>query len=81
MKFAVKRSEWCNSDNFQIMYDAIYNELADAGVAVKMEGDGMWLDFLGKEVSKEKAFGRKCTHRLTHPDHFFLLMRWDPIQI
>ena len=55
------------------MYDAVYNELADAGVAVKMEGDGKWLDFLGHEVTKEKAFGRNCTHKLTHPDHFIFV--------
>ena len=39
VKFAVNRSEWCNVENIEIMYDAIYSELVMAGIAKKYDGD------------------------------------------
>ena len=60
VKFAINQSEWCNPDNFVQMYDNIYKELLDAGVAKKFEGNGKWLNKEGNEVEKEKEFGQNA---------------------
>ena len=69
VKFAINRCDWCNLENFELMYQLIYNEFVDAGVAKRLEGDGKWLDINGNEVEEQEAFGRKCTHLLTHPEY------------
>jgi len=69
VKFSISRAEWCNLENFESMYVSIYNEFVDDGVDVKIEGEGKWLDMNGNEVEEKYAFGRKCTHQLTHPKY------------
>ena len=73
VKFAINRSEWCNKENFEIMYDSIYKELFDAGLATKYEGDGIWKNLQGKPVDILQAAGRKCKYNLTHPEYLLFV--------
>jgi hypothetical protein len=47
------------------MYDDIYDEMTEAGVAVELETP-KWVDRDGKEAEQSKAEGRKITHELIH---------------
>ena len=67
-KFAVNRDLWCIYANFADMYDAIYDDMVDAGVAEKMS-DPAYMNAKGEVVDKDKAVGRKCTHRLIYPNY------------
>ena len=74
VKFAINRAEWCNKENFTIMYDSIYQELHEAGVASKYEGEGVWTNAAGDIVpTKEDALGRKCKYHLTHPNYLLFV--------
>ena len=33
VKFDAKRAAWCTHDNFQTMYDTVYNEMVTGGIA------------------------------------------------
>ena len=66
-KFAINRDSWCIYTNFADMYDNVYDAMASANVAEKLEVP-KWLDYDGKEVDKKDAVGRKSTHRVTYPD-------------
>ena len=73
VKFSINRAEWCNKENFQIMYDSIYKELEEAGVATKYEHDGVWKNLTGDCVDSFQAVGRKCQYDLTHPEYLLLV--------
>ena len=72
VKFAVNRAEWCNVENVKIMYDCIYSELVDAGVAKQLAGDGYWLDEEGN-ISDTNSFGRKTRFELTYPEYLLFV--------
>ena len=55
------------------MYDGIYKELHDAGVASKYEGDGVWKNLDGEIVDRQEACGRKCLYELTHPGYLLFV--------
>mmetsp|Transcript_15650 Transcript_15650/g.28451 ORF Transcript_15650/g.28451 Transcript_15650/m.28451 type:complete len:158 (+) Transcript_15650:1051-1524(+) len=51
------------------MYNEIYAEMTEAGVAVELE-EPIWVDKDGNEVNQQsQAVGRKITHRIIHPDY------------
>ena len=70
-KFSCNREDWCTYQNFLNMYKCIYGEMLLAGVAAKIEVP-VYMDREGNAVSVEKAFGRKCTHKLVRPDMCFV---------
>ena len=49
------------------MYEQVYDEMVDAGVAVKMASPA-WLDINGDLVHEDDALGCMVTHDLTHPE-------------
>ena len=74
VKFAMNRAEWCNKENFTIMYDGIYQELYEAGVASKYEGDGVRKNESGDIVpNREQALDRKCLYNVTHPSYLLFV--------
>ena len=73
VKFSINRSQWCNQENFQIMYDSIYEELHEAGLATKHENDGVWKNLAGELVDSLQAVGRKCQYHLTHPEYLLFV--------
>ena len=59
VKFDVKRSEWCTVQNFQQMYEDVYEELSKTVIATKL-GQPAWFNQEGSIVQlEEEAFGLK----------------------
>ena len=64
-----KRLTWCTKENFQCMYDSVYERMVSAGVAEKLDHEIMF-DKNGDEVSDDsKMVGRKTRYRLTKPSN------------
>ena len=49
------------------MYDQVYEQMEDAGVAVKYDR-ARWMDKQGNDVLEENAFGYMVTHNLEYPE-------------
>ena len=61
----------CGLDKDEIncqMYDIIYNELAEARVAINFD-EPMFIDRNGREVEEDKRFGLKQDMKITHPHY------------
>ena len=57
VKFESKRAEWCTYENFSTMYDEVYREMADGGIASKVDRK-IYLDKKGQIVEhKEDSYG------------------------
>jgi hypothetical protein len=68
VRFDMKRTESCKSENFSQMYDVIYVKLEEKGLAEKWEEQQI-LDKEGSIVMDEKnMYGRPTTYNLTHPE-------------
>jgi hypothetical protein len=66
--FDSKRDNWCRLDNFQDMYDCVYEKLVEAGIADKLYGE-KWLDKHGNIIDNEAdAYGQKTKYLLKHPE-------------
>jgi hypothetical protein len=57
----IKRRTWVRRENFENMYENIYNEMVEAGIAEELE----------EEISYEKGLPSKF--RLTHPDYLLFV--------
>jgi hypothetical protein len=69
-RFACNRADWTKLRNIVQMYDVIYDELVDAGVAIKLDSP-VFTDRNGKEVSKNERFGKEQDIKITH-NHYIL---------
>ncbi|KAL3773882.1 hypothetical protein ACHAWO_007202 [Cyclotella atomus] len=67
-KFACMRSNWTTYENIAQMYDVIYDEMVDAGVAVYLEVK-IFTDREGNVVDEEFAYGFAQDIKITHPDY------------
>eukprot|EP00978_Attheya_sp_CCMP212_P006142 scaffold13838_cov51-Attheya_sp.AAC.1 len=67
-KYALDRKDWSTYNNINQMYDDIYDEMTEAGVAVELETP-KWVDRDRKEAEQSKTEGRKITHELIHPSY------------
>ena len=68
VKFDAKRAEWCTHDNFQTMYDTVYNEMVTGGIAEKLDVEVMH-DRKGETVNNvEDSFGLPTMYKLLHPE-------------
>ena len=64
-----KRLTWCTLDNFQNMYDSVYDKMVLAGVAEKVHNQLMY-DKNGNETEDESLMvGRKTSYRVTKPSN------------
>ena len=54
------------------MYEYIYDDMIDVGVAVKLESP-IWQDHYGSICTKEDSFGCKVTHDLAYPEMFIVM--------
>ena len=54
------------------MYNHVYFEIEDRGVAVKLKTP-VWQDEDGVTCPKSSSFGCKVTHTLTHPEMCFVM--------
>ena len=55
-------------ENIQQMYNVIYDETVDAGIAVIMDTP-VYMDHKGKEVSKSDRFGLEQNINITKPEY------------
>ena len=69
VQFGHNRSEWCKYDNFQNMYQLVYEAMEHAGVATKL-AEPEWQNKMGETVnSQAEACGEKVAYKITHADH------------
>ncbi len=64
------RQDWTTYDNIETMYDLVYEQMVDAGIAHHLpEEEHYSVDEAGKVVnSSEESAGHKCKIKLTHPE-------------
>lgn len=67
-KYALNRSDWTIYENFVQMYDVIYEEMVDAGVAEFLEEE-VWTDRDGNVVEEKLAYGLSQNIKITHPHY------------
>jgi len=70
-KFAMARDDWSKYSNFEKMYESVYDEMVNAGVATKLD-EPAWMDIHGNFCLEEDTFGQKCTHHLLYPEMCFV---------
>lgn len=51
-RFSSDRVEWSKYRNFDQIYDEVYNGMAEAGAAVKLD-ELMWVEKEGRETTKK----------------------------
>ena len=66
-KYELDRDNWTTYSNFLQMYDQIYEEMEEAGVARKLLIPE-WQDVNGKTCDVADSVGCKVTHELTYPE-------------
>ena len=66
-KYELDRDKWTTYANFSNMYDHIYDEMVEAGVATLLD-EPEWQDMNGVRCLESDALGCKVTHHLTHPE-------------
>jgi len=71
-RFAINRADWTRYETFEDMYNAIYAEMVDAGVAEKLERP-IFTDRDGNEVPEDDParHGLESEYRTTHPEFIF----------
>ena len=69
-QIANNRVEWVTYENVKLMYDLVYEQMVQAGIAVSLpENEWHWVDYNGFTVdSKAESTGLKIKVKLTHPD-------------
>ena len=69
----VNRKTYCVKENFLRMYENIYHQMTEAGVAIKLEKEVM-LDKSGEEAfSHEEMFGLATGYIMTRPDNVLFM--------
>jgi hypothetical protein len=64
-RFDSKRDDWCRLENFEDMYNIMYEKLLDAGIADVLH-DEVWLDRYGDIVqTEEETYGQKTKYLYT----------------
>jgi hypothetical protein len=68
VNFESKRAEWCTYDNFLQMYEGVYEEMAERGIASKLDTK-VWVDKKGSIVEHEaEGFGLPTQYLMQRPD-------------
>ena len=65
-KFALNRSDWTTLPNIKQMYEVIYDEMVDAGVAIELQTP-IFTDIDGNPVDEAERFGMKLKIKVTKP--------------
>ena len=67
-RFASNRADWSKFSYIKQMYDVIYDEYVDAGVA-KPRAVSVFMDRAGNICDEESKFGEPCDIEITHPEY------------
>jgi hypothetical protein len=63
----INRQTWVTYDNFESMYECVYDRMVQAGIAKRLP-EKVWRDREGLIVdSEENAFGKATEYEITHP--------------
>ena len=65
--FGNSRHRWCTYLNFRTMYDQIYSGLVQSKLATCLNVP-VFMDKEDNIVDEDKKYGRKVTHKFTHPE-------------
>jgi hypothetical protein len=69
----ITRTDWATYDNIKKMYDLIYPELVDCGIAVKVQND-LFFDVNGNEVDSEtQIFGLPTKYQMVIPGNLIMV--------
>ena len=72
VKKDTNRALWGTHRNMKIMYECVYKELVEAGIA-KVLDTPRWINEKGETVEKEEeAFGCQVEVEVTHPNYFLM---------
>jgi Fe-S-cluster formation regulator IscX/YfhJ len=73
VRFDSKRDEWCHLDNFEDMYDDVYETLCEAGIAEKLD-EAAWRDKDNNIVGTQaEAYGRNTQYSLLNPEYLVMV--------
>lgn len=68
-----KRQSWCTEENIKTMYEDVYKEMVEAGVAIELDQEVM-LDINGNIVEEEKEmFGCPTQYIITKPEQIIFV--------
>ena len=69
-RVAANRTEWVTYVNVDCMYNLVYEQMINAGIARRLsESEEYWIDENGEKVSSEdNAVGMKVKIEITHPE-------------
>jgi hypothetical protein len=69
-KFESNRADWCKEVYIRQMYDVIYDNMVEAGIAEKL-AQPVFMDANGDVVDKDdpNRLGLECDIKITHPDY------------
>jgi hypothetical protein len=74
VKFDSKRADWCTYQNFELVYQEVYQQMVESGIASKFDAPA-WFDKSGNIIEEEdEAFGLKSSYYLVHPDDKLLFV-------
>jgi Fe-S-cluster formation regulator IscX/YfhJ len=74
VRFDSKRDDWCRLDNFEDMYEYVYERLLEAGIVEKLD-EALWRNKDNNiVVTQAEAYGRK-TRRYSslHPEYSLMV--------
>jgi hypothetical protein len=73
VRFESKRDDWCRLDNFEDMYDDVYEKLWEAGIAEKLD-EAVWRDKDNNIVGTQaEAHGQNTQYSLLHPEYLVMV--------
>jgi hypothetical protein len=67
-RFACNRADWSKLSYFKQMYDVIYDQMVDAGVA-RVREIAVFMNRSGDIVDEASKFGEPCDIEILHPDY------------
>jgi hypothetical protein len=67
VRFGMKRSEWCKQENFLAMYNNVYGNLTEKGIAKELDEEVMLDKESNITENEEEQFGRTMKLLLTRP--------------
>jgi hypothetical protein len=77
----VNRHNWCTYENFEILYENVYDAMVEAKVAVKADHPILY-DVYGNEVlDPDCVVGLPTKYKLVKPEKYCLLMKRAKAQI
>jgi hypothetical protein len=73
VRFDSNQDDWCRLNNFEDMYEDVYERLYKAGIAEKLDED-IWRDKDNNIfVAQAEEYGRETQYSLLHPEYLVMV--------